>query len=410
MTAPFDLAPLLAPGTPPPAVKWNGFPKYNFVGGHNDAKNVPVQALIDAATAVLKREGATLATYGLNSGPLGYRPLREFLSGKLKSHADIACSADEILITSGSLQGLDLVNTLLLGKGDTILIEKETYGGALTRLAKFGVNIVGIPLDNDGMRMDALKAKLAELKAKGITPKYIYTIPTVQNPTGSIMPEARRQEMIALAREYGTMIFEDECYSDLVWSGKRPRSIYSLAGGDGVIHIGSFSKSIAPALRVGYIVAKWEVLARILALKQDAGSGALEQMVLAEFCTKHFHDHVPRLSKALSGKLQTLREALAEQFGTAAEFGNPPGGIYLWVKLPDNVDTVKLGQAALAAGVSINPGPEWSVDKDYAKCRLRLCFANPEPETIKQGVAALAEVCRREFGVPLRSANIEKRA
>jgi 2-aminoadipate transaminase len=400
----------LAPGTPPPAVKWNGFPKYNFVGGHNDAKNVPVQALIDAATAVLRREGATLATYGLNSGPLGYRPLREFLSGKLKSHAGIDCTADEILITSGSLQGLDLVNTLLLAKGDTILIEKETYGGALTRLAKFGVNIVGIPLDNDGMRMDALKAKLAELKAKGVTPKYIYTIPTVQNPTGSIMPEARRREMIALAREYGTMIFEDECYSDLIWNGKRPRSIYSLAGGDGVIFVGSFSKSIAPALRVGYIVAKWEILARILGLKQDAGSGALEQMVLAEFCARHFHDHVPRLNKALAHKLQVLREALAEQFGTAAEFGDPPGGIYLWVKLPDNVDTVKLGQAALAAGVSLNPGPEWSVDKSYAKCRLRLCFANPEPETIKQGVAVLAEVCRREFGVPLRSANVEKRA
>lgn len=410
MTAPFDVAPLLAPGTPPPAVKWNGFPKYNFVGGHNDAKQVPVQALIDAATSVLKREGATLATYGLNSGPLGYRPLREFLSGKLKGHAGIECTADEILVTSGSLQGLDLVNTLLLAKGDTILIEKETYGGALSRLAKFGVNIVGIPLDDDGMRMDALKAKLEELKAKGVTPKYIYTIPTVQNPTGSIMPEARRKEMIALARQYGTMIFEDECYSDLVWSGKRPPSIYSLAGGEGVIFIGSFSKSIAPALRVGYIVAKWEILARILGLKQDAGSGALEQMVLAEFCTKHFHDHVPKLNKVLSHKLQTLREALAEQFGTAAEFGNPPGGIYLWVKLPDNVDTVKLGQAALAAGVSLNPGPEWSVDKGYAKCRLRLCFANPEPETIKQGVAVLAEVCRREFGVPLRSANVDKRA
>jgi 2-aminoadipate transaminase len=260
------------------------------------------------------------------------------------------------------------------------------------------------------MRMDALKAKLAELKAKGVTPKYIYTIPTVQNPTGSIMPEARRREMIALAREYGTMIFEDECYSDLIWNGKRPRSIYSLAGGDGVIFVGSFSKSIAPALRVGYIVAKWEILARILGLKQDAGSGALEQMVLAEFCARHFHDHVPRLNKALAHKLQVLREALAEQFGTAAEFGDPPGGIYLWVKLPDNVDTVKLGQAALAAGVSLNPGPEWSVDKSYAKCRLRLCFANPEPETIKQGVAVLAEVCRREFGVPLRSANVEKRA
>jgi 2-aminoadipate transaminase len=408
MTAPFDVAPLLAPGTPAPAAKWNGFPKYNFVGGHNDPDNVPVDALIEAATNVLRREGPTLATYGLNSGPLGYRPLREFLSGKLKGHAGIECSPDEILITSGSLQGLDLINTLLLGKGDTVLIEKETYGGALTRLAKFGVNIIGIPLDGDGMRMDALKAKLEELKAKGIKPKYIYTIPTVQNPTGSIMPEARRKELIAIAREYGVMIFEDECYSDLVWNGDRPKSIYSLAGGDGVIFVGSFSKSIAPSLRVGYIVAKWEILARILGLKQDAGSGALEQMVLAEFCSKHFANHVPKLNKALSHKLQVLREALAEQFGTAAEFGDPPGGIYLWIKLPDNVDTVKLGQAALAAGVSLNPGPEWSTDKEYARSRLRLCFANPDPETIKKGVEVLAEVCRREFGVPLRSANIDK--
>jgi 2-aminoadipate transaminase len=408
MTAPFDIAPLLAPGTPAPAAKYNGFPKYNFVGGHNDAKHVPVQALIDAATAVLTREGTSLATYGLNSGPLGYKPLREFLSTKLKSHAGIDCAADEILITSGSLQGLDLINTLLLGKGDTILIEQETYGGMLSRLAKFGVNVVGIPLDNDGMRMDALSARLEELKKKGVKPKYIYTIPTVQNPTGSIMPEARRKELLAIARAYGVMIFEDECYSDLIWNAKRPKSLYAMAGGEGVIFVGSFSKSIAPALRVGYIVAKWEILARILGLKQDAGSGALEQMILAEFCAKHFADHVPKLSKALSHKLQVLREALAEHFGTAAEFGDPPGGIYLWIKLPDVVDVAKLFTAAAAAGVALNPGPEWSTDKAHAKSRLRLCFANPEPETIRKGVEVLAEVCRREFGVPIRSANVDK--
>ena len=409
MTAPFDFAPLLAPGTPAPAVKWNGFPKYNFIGGHNDAKHVPVQALIEAATAVLKREGATLATYGLNSGPQGYKPLREFLAAKLKRHAGIDCSSDEILITSGSMQGLDLVNSLLLARGDTVLVEQESYGGALSKLTKLGINTIGIPLDDEGLRLDVVKQKLEELKQKGIKPKYIYTIPTVQNPTGAIMGEARRRELIKLAAEYGVMIFEDECYSDLIWSGERPRSIYSLADGQGVIFIGSFSKSIAPALRVGYIVAKWEILARILGLKQDAGSGALEQMILAEFCTKHFATHVPGLNKTLAAKLQTLREALAEHFGTAAEFGDPPGGIYLWIKLPDVVDTQKLAQAAAAAGVSLNPGPEWSTDKAYARSRLRLCFANPDPETIKKGVEVLAEVCRREFGVPLRSANIEKK-
>src|SRR5260221_3821466 len=319
MTAPFDFAPLLAPGTPPPTVKWNGFPKYNFVGGHNDPKHVPVQALLDAATAVLKREGVTLATYGLNSGLLGYRPLREFLAGKLKGHAGVDCSADEILVTSGSMQGLELVNSLLVAKGDTILIEQETYGGALTKLTKIGANVIGIPLDGEGLRLDLLKAKLEELKQKGIKPKYIYTIPTVQNPTGAIMGEARRAELIKLAADYGVMIFEDECYSDLIWSGKRPRSLYAMANGEGVIHIGSFSNSVPPALRVRYIVAQSGILGRSLALQQDAGSGALEQIALARFLTKTFHDHVPKLAKAVGAKLQVRREALAEQFGTAAE-------------------------------------------------------------------------------------------
>ncbi len=406
-SASFDFAPLLAPGTPAPAVKWNGFPKYNFIGGHNDAKQLPVDNLIAAAIAVLKREGATLATYGLNSGPQGYRPLRDFLVGKLKSHAGISCTADEILITSGSMQGLDLVNSLLLAKGDTVIVEQESYGGALTKLTRLGVNTIGIPLDEEGLRLDLLKERLEELKKKGVQAKYIYTIPTVQNPTGAIMGEKRRTELLKLAAAYGVMIFEDECYSDLIWSGERPKSLYALANGEGVIHIGSFSKSIAPALRVGYIVAKWEIIGRMLGLKQDAGSGALEQMVLAEFCTQHFAAHVPKLTAGLKVKLDALREALAEQFGTAAEFGDPPGGIYLWIKLPEHVDTQKLALAAIAAGVSLNPGPEWSTNKSYAKNRLRLCFANPEPETIRRGVAVLAEVCRKEFGVPLRIANVE---
>jgi 2-aminoadipate transaminase len=148
------------------------------------------------------------------------------------------------------------------------------------------------------------------------------------------------------------------------------------------------------------------VLSRILPLKTDAGSGALEQMVLAEYCAPHFAAHVPALARALRLKLETLMETLAEQFGTAAEFDDPPGGIFLWVKLPDHVDTMKLYQAALAAGVAINPGPEWSVNKAHAGSRLRLCFASPTVDEIRQGVAILAEVCRREFGVPARIANV----
>jgi len=404
----FDLAPLLAPNLPPPAARWTGFPRYNFVGGHNDPEHLPLEALIAATNAVLQREGSTLSTYGLESGPLGYRPLREFLARKLKVHAGIACEAEEILITSGSLQAIDLINALLLVRGDTVLIEQASYGGSLSRLARLGVNAVGIPLDGEGLRMDALADALGELARRGIRPKYIYTIPTVQNPTGTIMGPARRAELLPLSRRYGVPIFEDECYSDLVWTGERPPALYAMAQGEGVIHIGSFSKSVAPALRVGYIVARWEILSRILPLKTDAGSGALEQMVLGEFCPAHFEAHVPRLRAGLRAKLVTLMEALAEQFGTAAEFDDPPGGIYLWVKLPDSVDTRELAQAALAEGIAINPGPEWATDQAYGKSRLRLCFANPSHRAIREGVAALARVCHRKFGVPVRMANVAR--
>ena len=409
-SATFDFSPLLPAGLPAPAARWTGLAKYSFVGGNNDPEQVPVAGLIDAATAVLRREGRTLATYGLAHGPQGYRPLREFLTAKLKRDAGIDCVADDILIVSGSLQALDLVNATLLARGDTVIVEQDTYQGSLNRLTRLGVNAVGVPLDGDGMRIDALASALADFKRRGVTPKYIYTIPTVQNPTGTIMPEARRAELLRLSQQYGVPVFEDDCYSDLIWDGRRPPAIYAMSGNGGVIHIGSFSKSIAPALRVGFIVAPWEMLSRMLALKTDAGSGALEQMVLAEYCAPHFTTHVPKLTRGLRAKLDTLMEALNAQFGTSAEFEAPAGGIYLWVKLPDHVDTLKLYQATLAAGVAINPGPEWSTDKAHAGCRLRLCFASPSHEQIREGIAVLAEICRREFGVPARSANVEKRA
>src|SRR3954451_23648117 len=213
--AQFDFAPLLPAGLPAPAARWTGLAKYSFVGGNNDPDQVPVDHLVEAVSAVLKREGKTLATYGLAHGPQGYQPLREFLVKKLKRDAGIVCTPDDLMIVSGSLQALDLVNSALLTRGDTVIFEKESYQGSINRLTRLGVNIVGIPLDEHGMRMDLLANALAELKAKGITPKYIYTIPTVQNPTATILPEDRRAEMLRLSEQYGVPIFEDDCYADL---------------------------------------------------------------------------------------------------------------------------------------------------------------------------------------------------
>src|SRR5258708_13393457 len=253
----FDFAPLLPAGLPAPAARWTGLAKYSFVGGNNDPDQVPVDGLVDAITAVLQREGRTLATYNLAHGPQGYRPLREFLTGKLKHGADMDGTADDMLIVSGSLQALDLVNATLLARGDTVIIERDTYQGALNRLTRLGVNAVGIPLDQDGMRMDALAETLADLTRRGIIPKYIYTIPTVQNPTGTIMPEARRAELLKLSQQYGVPIFEADCYADLIWEGQRPPALYAMSPNDGVIHIGSLSHSIPPPRRVGHTVAGW---------------------------------------------------------------------------------------------------------------------------------------------------------
>jgi 2-aminoadipate transaminase len=410
VTKAFDFAPLLPADLPPAAVRWTGLAKYNFTGGNNDADEVPVDDLVAAATASLKREGRNLATYNLAHGPLGYRPLREFLSQKLGRDAGMDCSPDDILLVSGSLQALDLANGALLARGDTVICEKDNYQGSLNRFTRLGVNAIGLPLDRDGMRMDTLEAALKDCKARGVQPKMIYTIPTVQNPTATIMPQARRLEMIRLAETYGVPIFEDDCYSDLIWDGKRPPALYALSKSANVIHCGSFSKSIAPALRVGFLVAPWSIMSRMLPLKTDAGSGSVEQMMLAEYCASHFSTHVPALRKALRKKVETLMEALNEQFGTTAEFEDPKGGIFLWVKLPDNVDTMKLYQTALKEGVAINPGTEWSTDKAHSAPRLRICFASPTHEQIREGIAILAEVCRREFGVPTRIANVTKRA
>jgi 2-aminoadipate transaminase len=404
VSSPFDFTPLFPAGLPPAAARWTGRVKHDFTGGNNDADALPLDGLIAAAVAVMRREGRTLATYGLNSGPQGYRALREFLVGKLKADAGIACSTDDILVTSGSLQGLDLVNATLLARGDRVIIEQDCYQGSINRLHRLGVTPVGIPLDRDGMRMDALSNALDDLERRGTRPKYIYTIPTVQNPTATIMPVERRREMLRLAAAHGVPIFEDDCYCDLIWSGQRPPALYAMSEHGGVIHIGSFSKSIAPALRVGYIVAAWEFMSRLLALKTDAGSGALEQMVLAEYCAAHFSKHVPALRRSLRAKLETLMESLREHFGAAVEFDDPKGGIFLWIKLPDGVDTMKLYQPALDAGVAINPGAQWSVNPDHGRSRMRLCFASPSHEEIHQGIATLAEVCRREFGTSFVSA------
>jgi 2-aminoadipate transaminase len=397
----------LAANAPAPAARFAGFPKYNFIGGHNDPVRIPTAALAAAAEAVIRREGHHIAMYNLGLGPQGYPPLRAFVADKLSRHRGISATADDVLITSGSGQGIDMVSALLVQPGDTVLIEEFCYAGAISRFRKLGATTLPVRLDHDGIRVDALAAQLAELKAKGVTPKFLYTIPTIQNPTGSILPLDRRLAIIALARQYGMPIFEDECYADLLWAGGAPAAFYGLAP-EQVIHIGSFSKSLAPALRVGYAVAGWSILSRLLASKSDGGTGALDQMVIAEYFAHHFDDHIAALSKVLEDKLDCMVEAVEREFGTSLQIMRPQGGIFLWCKLPDGVDVTTLVKPAADAGLVFNPGPEWACVGAEAKPYFRLCFALPSKETIREGVATLARVCHEQIGIPAFGDNTKR--
>lgn len=404
----FDYTSFFRPNLPPAAAKWSGFKKYHFIGGNNDEDSVPVERLAKAASDALLREGHTLATYRLQSGPLGYIGLRDFIAKKLKARAGMTASVDEIYLTTGSLQAIDLVNAAFLTPGDTVVVEKASYAGSLNQFRACGATNIGVDLDDDGMRMDHLASVLEDLKKKSKKPKFIYTIPTVQNPTGSVMTEARRLEMLKLAAAYDIPIFEDDCYADLLWEGERPKAIRALDDSGRVIYCGSFSKSIAPALRVGYLVAEWEVLSRLLPLEPGAGSGALEQLMLAAYDVTTFDEHVRTLQKTLREKSEVMIAALEEQFGASAEFKRPKGGIFLWITLPDEVNTSDLAVAAAAEGVAINPGADWSTDQETGQHQLRLCFAHPSKDVIREGVAKLAEICHRQTGIPKRSSNLER--
>jgi 2-aminoadipate transaminase len=244
---------------------------------------------------------------------------------------------------------------------------------------------------------------------RGITPKFIYTIPTIQNPTASILPLDRRHALLRLAREYNVAVFEDECYADLLWDGiEAPPALYALDPGC-VVHIGSFSKSLAPALRLGYLISGWDIMSRLLPLKGDSGTGALDQMIVAEYFSRNFDRHVTNLNSVLREKLDTMTEAVAREFGSEAECWVPKGGIFLWIKLPPDVDVRNLVKHAAAAGIAFNPGPEWAVSPQNSSNCLRLCFAMPSKQIIREGVAELARVCYEVTGIPKRSGNVTRK-
>ena len=387
-----DYSTLFNKNLPSPSGKWQGHPKYNFIGGHSDPDLVPMNEFIESAANVFKGDPRNIAMYNFEGGPQGILSLRNFLVSKLSAERGIDITSEEILITSGSGQAIELINEILLDEGDTVIVESFTFSGALSYLRRRGVNFVGVDLDENGIQMDQLENILADLKVKGIRPKYIYTIPTLQNPTGTVMTMERRHRLLDLSEEYGVPIFEDECYADLIFEGEYEKAIRGLDDSNRVLHIGSFSKSLGPGLRLGYVVASWDVMSRLISRKTDAGTGVMDQMIVGDYFSKHYDEHIQDMRGALKRKCNVLSAALREHFGPLVDFEEPCGGMYLWVKLPPGIDSRDLVQTALEEGIAYNPGPDWSANPDAAANYIRLCFALPSEQEIWEGIEKLAKV------------------
>ncbi|MDF1854412.1 PLP-dependent aminotransferase family protein [Pseudooceanicola sp.] len=391
-------------GIPAAVPPWKGYAAFNFVGGNIDPEMVAIDDLAEKAAAAMRKHGRAMAFYNMGDGPLGFGLLRDRVAERMNRTRGTNVTRDNVLITSGSGQGLDLLNQSMVGEGDTVIMEQHTYSAAATRLKKLGATILPAPLDSEGIDIDRLRQTLQALATKGVRPRFIFTIPTVQNPTGSILPLERRHQLIDLARNFGVPIIEDECYSELTFGVERPPSIYSLAP-DVTIYVGSFSKTISPAIRLGYIIAAPEIVRQVAALKSDSGTSAMTQALVAEFLDDGYDSHIRRVSDALIHKLEVITAAVNREFGTSVEVERPTGGLFIWLTFPEGFDTRRLTAAADKQGIIFNAGADWSVGADAGLRNLRLCFAHLPEKVLEDGVAALAQVCFEEAGFPERGAN-----
>jgi 2-aminoadipate transaminase len=330
--------------------------------------------------------------------PRGYVPLREIAQQRFARNHGMAPPIEEIVLTAGSMQALGLLAQAFIKPGEPVVVEEFTYSGTLSAFRRHGADLVGVPLDDDGMRMDALDDALTRLEREGRPARFVYTIASHQNPTGSIMPEARRRELLEIARRHDVLVVEDDCYADVRFSGEAAPALYKMAEPGRVLYIGSFSKILGPGVRLGYFIAPEALGAKLLMWKIDGGTSNLAAMIVAEYFREHLWTHIAEVSAAIKVKRDTVLAALQREFGEAITVRKPEGGLFLWVKLPDTTDVPKLIERARARGVICAAGRSfYYADKDIPY--IRLAFGYPAVEEIPQGIAELA-AAGREAQVP----------
>jgi 2-aminoadipate transaminase len=375
----------------------------SFAGGLPAVEVFAADRFCEACHQVLEKQAHLALQYGATEG---YEPLREMIARHIGRYG-IEARTGNVLITSGSQQALDLIGKLMINPGDRVLVEAPTYLGALQAFSVYGADYMTVPSDADGLRTDLLEARLRS------GPKFMYVLPNFQNPGGTTLSEDRRHELVRLADRYGVPIIEDDPYGQLRYEGEHLTPLlvmdrenlghdsgYSLGN---VIYLSTFSKTLAPGLRLGWIVAPGEVIAKLVQLKQgaDLHTSTFVQMVAYEVARDGFLDeHVKTIRRIYRERRDVMLEALEQECPPEVTWTRPQGGLFLWVELPEGMDGHKLLEAALEENVAFVAGDCFYANNggnEEARRHMRLNFSAMKPDQIREGIRRLGVAMKRQL-------------
>jgi len=367
----------------------------SFAGGLPNPESFPVELVREIACDILDKEGGQALQYGITEG---LAPFRETLA-EWMSKKGMNVSKDNMLVVSGSQQVIDLMAKVFVNPRDTVVVSAPTYLAGLTGFGAFQATFESIPLDSNNMRVDILEERLAKFAKRGDTPKIVYVLPNFHNPAGVTMPEKGRRRLVELASEYDFIMLEDDPYGELRYVGKDIRPIKSFDDEGRVVYMSTFSKILAPGLRVGWVAADVEVLKKLIISKQstDVCTNVLGQRIAHEYVVRgHVGPQVERIKELYGRKLKVMLEAMTEFMPEGVTWERPEGGMFLWVSLPPGVDQDDLLKKALRKRVAFVQGKAFFADPKDGSRNMRLNFTFPDDDKIVEGLRRLGSVINQE--------------
>ncbi len=351
----------------------------------------PVSDVKEITAKILEEEPILALQYGVTEG---YDPLIAELTKLAHEHYGVGTDNDSIIVVSGATQIMSLVSQVFLNPGDTVICEEPSFIGSLNCFRAHGARLVGVPVESDGIDVDALEETLK--KESGA--KFIYTIPNFQNPSGATMSFEKRKRMYALARQYGVLILEDNPYGDLRVAGADVPAIKSLDTDGLVIYAGSFSKIIAPGIRVGFVVSPSEISAKLTVAKQtqDVHTTMLSQLLVYRWLKAgKIEDHIKKIKDIYRRKLNLMCDSMDAQLSDCLTYHRPEGGLFVWAKLNQGIDMIDYVKTASKNGVSVVPGNAFLIDSSAPCDYIRLNFSTPSDEGIVEGIKLLKETAEK---------------